>query len=149
MRFGRSAFLFLTEADMEEDTMGISQPRKSYLVNGSIVGSAWKINFGSGANTGVLELPLPEKMLSFAADIHDGKLSAGGGPLLYKEWRFEGQASGTGIFKPGIAGQVKYFFVLQGRGNACDNAEDFTNWRLEIRGDKAKYAFHGRMGKAR
>lgn len=148
MRLGRSASLFLTEAGLEVDALGIFQPRATYQTNGSLVGSTWKFNFGSGASTGVLELPLPEKMLSFSADIHDGKLGGGGGPLLYKEWRFEGTANGNGIFRPGFGNQVKYFLVLQGRGNGCDNAEDFTNWRLEIRGDKAKYAFFGRMGRA-
>jgi hypothetical protein len=147
MRFGRTAFLFETEAGMDEDALGITQPKPSYLVQGSLVGKTWKIKFGSGTNSGTLELPLPEKMLSFAVDIHDGKRSGGGGPLLYKEWRFEGEAKGSGIFQRGISGQVKYFLVLQGRGNACNNAEDFGNWRLEIRGDKAKFAFYGRMGK--
>lgn len=146
MRFG-SALLYETEAGIEEDAIGIDKPKSRYALNGSLAGSTWKLNFGSGATTGMLELPLPEKMLKFAADIHDGKLSGGGGPLLYKEWRFEGQANGSGIFKPGMSGQVKYFFVLQGRGNGCDNAEDFNYWRLEIRGEKAKYAFHGRMGR--
>ncbi|PWT83255.1 MAG: hypothetical protein C5B44_00905, partial [Acidobacteria bacterium] len=79
--------------------------------------------------------------------IHDGKVNGGGGPLLYKEWRFEGLVNGTGFFQPGIIAPTKYFLVLQGRGNGCDNAEDFTHWRLEITGKKAGYALYGELGK--
>jgi hypothetical protein len=35
--------------------------------------------------------------------------------------------------------------VLQGRGNSCDTAEDFTHWRLKITGNKADYAFYGEL----
>ena len=54
----------------------------------------------AGTNSRVLELLLPAKMWQHSADIHDGKLSPGG-PLLYKEWRFEGNVTGTGVFKVG------------------------------------------------
>jgi hypothetical protein len=36
--------------------------------------------------------------------------------------------------------------VLQGRGNSCDGAEDFTHWQLKIAGKKADYAFYGELG---
>ncbi|MFL6337332.1 MAG: hypothetical protein ACJ754_28870 [Pyrinomonadaceae bacterium] len=71
--------------------------------------------------------------------------AAGGGPLLYKEWRFEGQVSGTGLFKAGTAGPTKYLLVLQGRGNGCQNAEDFKYWRLQINGRRAAYSFYGEL----
>jgi hypothetical protein len=85
--------------------------------------------------------------LHYAADTRDGRKSDGGGPLLYKEWRSEGQVSGTGIFKASLVGPSKYFLVLQGRGNGCDDAADFTHWRLSISGPKARYAFYGEMAK--
>jgi hypothetical protein len=86
-------------------------------------------------------------MLRYAADIHDGRTIGGDSrkPLLYKEWRFEGEVNGTGFFKAGIVARTKYFLVLQGRGNNCDTAEDFTHWRLKITGNKADYAFYGEL----
>jgi hypothetical protein len=94
-----------------------------------------------------LDLPLPARLLSYQADIRDGQMSGAGGPLLYKEWRFEGQVKGTGFFQAGITAPTKYFLVLQGRGNACDMAEDFTHWRVAITGKKARYAFYGELAK--
>ncbi|MGI8641023.1 MAG: hypothetical protein ACR2MG_13900 [Pyrinomonadaceae bacterium] len=67
-------------------------------------------------------------------------------PLLYKEWRFKGNVQiGNGFFQTSIVQPTTYFLVLQGRGNGCDNPEDFTHWRLEIAGKKASYAFFGEL----
>jgi len=145
IRFARTAFLFLTEAGLEEDALGIAQPKQSYSLQGAFVGNVWRLTFRSGANTGILELPLPNKMWNHSADIHDGKLSPGGGPLLYKEWRLEGDLKGNGFFKSGMTAPAKYVLVLQGRGNGCDNAGDFGNWRLQVHGEKADYAFYGKL----
>ncbi len=66
--------------------------------------------------------------------------------MLYKEFIFEGTVgSGTGVFKGGIVRPTKYTLVFQGRGNMCDNSEDFTDWRLQVAGSKAKYSFYGKM----
>ena len=145
MRFDGTAYLFLTEADMEESARGISAPAEKYTLKGSLVGGAWRLTFRDGNQSGTLTLPLPARATSFVADIRDGQTSAGGGPLLYKEWRFEGPARGTGVFKSGFAGPARYFLILQGRGNACANAEDFTHWRLEVRGRRADFAFYGEL----
>jgi len=147
LRVGNRAFLFLTEADLEEDAFGITDPKEQYLVTGLVVGNAWRFTFRDGRKTGVLSLALPQTLESFKADIHDGKRSGGGGPLLYKEWRLEGQVEGTGLFKSGIVGPTRYLLVLQGRGNGCDNPGDYKHWRLEITGEKARYAFFGQLGR--
>lgn len=147
MRFGETAHLFATAAGLDEDAKGLSHPAKTYSLTGSLVGNLWKLVFRDGNNSGTLKLPLPAKMLSYQADIHDGKTGGGGGPLLYKEWRFEGQVNGTGFFQAGTIASTKYFLVFQGRGNNCGNAEDFTHWRLEITGKKAGYAFYGELAK--
>lgn len=147
MRFMKTAFLYLTEAGIEEDGTGIDQPKPSYSIQGAFVSNVWRLTFRSGANNGTLDLPLPSKMWNHSADIHDGKVSGGGGPLLYKEWRLEGDVKGTGIFKNGTSSPAKYLFVLQGRGNACDNSEDFGNWHLQVNGEKARFDFYGRFGK--
>ena len=145
MRFGGTAQLYLTEADMEEAIKGLAHRAERYAVSGSLVGGAWKLTFRDGDKSGTLSLPLPAKMSSYAADIHDGRTSGGGGPLLYKEWRFEGPVSGTGLFRDGLVAPARYVLVLQGRGNGCDNSEDFTHWRLKVTGRKADYAFYGEM----
>ena len=72
------------------------------------------------------------------------------GPLRLKyepvwTWRFEGVASGDGIFKSGFTALARYTLVFQGGGNSCDSATDFTHWRLEISGGKASYAFFGEL----
>lgn len=149
VRFGGTAQLYLTEVDLEESAKGLAHRAESYSLDGSLVGNAWKLTFRDGNNSGTLSLPLPAKMLSYTADIRDGQTSAGGGPLLYKEWRFEGQVSGTGFFRAGITAPTKYFLVLQGRGNGCQSAEDFSHWRLKITGKKADYAFYGELATPR
>jgi hypothetical protein len=67
-------------------------------------------------------------------------------PVLYKEWRFEGEVNGTGVFKDEITARTKYVLVFQGRENSCDVAENFTHWQLKITGKKADYAFHDEPG---
>jgi nitrogen fixation protein len=146
IRIGNRALLYLTEADLEEDAFGITNPKEQYVVSGSLVSNAWRLTFRDGSKSGVLSLPLPQTMESFKADIHDGKRSGGGGPLLYKEWRLEGQVEGTGLFKSGIVGPTRYVLVLQGRGNGCDNPGDYKSWRLEVTGEKARFAFYGQLG---
>jgi len=141
-----TANLFMTAAG-EDNIKGISAPGENYSLNGLFQSNAWKLNFTDDkGKTGMLNLPMPTSMVAFAADIHDGKEGGAGGPLLYKELRFKHKVqSGTGIFKNGIAPATEYFFVLQGRGNNCLNASDFTHWRLEITGRKAGYAFYGNL----
>jgi hypothetical protein len=145
MRFGGTARLYLTEAGPEEGGKGLAGAAESYALDGSLVGGAWKLTFRDAGKSGTLSLPLPPKMLSYKADIRDGQTSAGGGPLLYKEWRFEGPVSGTGLFRAGAPAPAKYLLVLQGRGNGCDNAEDFRHWRLQITGRQVEYAFYGEL----
>lgn len=145
VRFGGAAQLYLTAADAGESAAGLAHHAESYALKGSLAGGAWRLEFRDGRQAGTLSLPLPAKMSSYAADIRDGRTSPGGGPLLYKEWRFEGRATGTGFFRAGLAAPAKYLLVLQGRGGGCQDAGDFTHWRLEINGRKAGYAFYGQL----
>jgi hypothetical protein len=147
MRFGTTAYLFTAEADPEEAAKGLVRPVDSYSLSGSLVGNVWKLTFRNGDESGTLNLQLPAKMLRYAADIHDGRTKPGyPEPVLYKEWRFEGEVDGTGFFKAGITARTKYFLVFQGRGNSCDGADNFTHWQLKITGKKADYAFYGELG---
>src|SRR6266498_3272016 len=90
MRFGTTAYLFTGEAEPDVAAKGLAHPADTYSLSGSLVGNVWKLTFRNGDESGTLNLPLPAKMLRYAADIHDGRISGGGPqPLLYKEWRFE------------------------------------------------------------
>ena len=146
IRFGQEAKLYTTEGDPEDTAKGVAHIAEKYALGGSLVGGVWRLTFRDGSKTGTLSLPLPPRMTSYTADIHDGQTSPGGGPLLYKEWRFEGQVSGTGFFRAGTVAPTKYLLVLQGRGNGCQDAGDFKHWRLQITGRKARYAFYGELG---
>ena len=147
IRFGTKAELWTGEADPEVAARGLAHPADSYSLTGSLVGNVWKLTFHNGDESGTLDLPLPAKMLRFAADIHDGRTKPGyPEPVLYKEWRFEGEVNGTGVFKTGITAGTKYLLVFQGRGNSCDDAENFTHWQLKITGKKADYSFYGELG---
>lgn len=136
--------LFMT-AGSPEDIKGISPLSDVFSLNGSLDGNLWKFDVKDQiGNVGSLSLTKPVSMVAFMADIHDSKSE--GEISLYKEWRFKYRVqSGTGIFKSGIAPATEYFLVLQGRGNVCTQAEDFTHWRLEITGKKAGYAFFGTL----
>jgi hypothetical protein len=91
---------------------------------------SWKVKYVAGGKSGTLSLTVPIRLMNFGVDVHDGQMGGGGGPLLYKEWRFEGSATGTGVFK-GWANS-KFLLVLQGRGNHCTQAEDFKHWNLMV-----------------
>lgn len=157
MKFDKNAAMFMTEAgfdgikglseiekDMESESW-VASPGDFDLVN-TFSARTWKFNLKTPTGkSGVLTLPMPVQMLQFKVDTHDED-GRPNGPLLYKEWRFKGNVStGSGIFKSSIVRPTSYFLVLQGRGNGCDNAEDFTHWRLEITGKNADYAFFGKL----
>jgi len=158
MEFDKAAFLFMNEAGFDGvkglDDIAKSYESKSWTASSDYFGlmntfsaKVWRFNFKTkDGKSGMLTLPMPVQMLNFKVDIHDGKQIGGGGPLLYKEWRFKGIVqAGNGFFLSSIVKPTTYFLVLQGRGNNCDNAEDFTHWRLEISGRKADYSFFGEL----
>ena len=148
IKFG-AANLFTTPA-YPDDLKGIGSTSEIFSLDGSLESSLWKLNFREKQKkSGTLSLTKPVSMVSYMADLHDSK-DTGLGVNLYKEWRFKYRVqSGTGIFQNGIAPATEYFLVLQGRGNACTQAEDFTHWRLEITGRKANYAFFGALSSGR
>lgn len=129
----------------EDNVSGISSIGENYSLSGALQNSVWKFNFRDEKGAaGALNLLKPTSMVTYMVDIHDSKEDEE--TVLYKEWRFKYKVqSGTGIFQKGIAPMTEYFLVLQGRGNGCTQASDFTHWRLEVTGKKADYAFYGRL----
>lgn len=157
MKFGPAAELFLTAASYE-DIKGLPDVIKEFEVTTSsefslveaFTGRTWTLSFMTGGErTGSLVLPRPTTMTSRRIDIPDNASKAPN-VVLYKEWVFNGTVgSGTGFFSRGIVRPTKYTLLFQGHGNNCDNAEDFTNWRLEITGPKADFAVFGKMKAAK
>ena len=157
MAFDRKANLYLTEAGFETvkglDDLSKESEMEAYvesydeldLVN-SFTGRVWRFELRSaGGKKGTLVLPLPAAMVNFKVDIHDVE-NRPNGPLLYKELRFKGNiSSATGIFRSGSIRPATYFLVFQGRGNGCDEVSNYTDWRLEINGPHAHYAFYGKL----
>ena len=153
--FQKDAALFMTEAGFDgfkglrgiqkeyESDSWMATPGEFRLVN-SFKGTSWHFELKTkGGKAGSVTLPLPPKMLIFKADLHDSTAERPE-PTLYKEFRFQGKVgAATGFLKPDVTPTTSYFLVFQGRGNGCDNAADFTHWRLEITGPKAGYAFFG------
>ncbi|HQU85672.1 MAG TPA: hypothetical protein PKY59_21230 [Pyrinomonadaceae bacterium] len=156
MKYSESAELYTNEAGFDA-IKGLNSIKKGYedfdwsssndyfSLTNSFAAKTWKFTFKTkDGKNGVLTLPMPTQMVEFATDTHENEGTAE--PVLYKEWRFKGTVqSGNGFFSAGIAKPTTYFLVLQGRGNNCNNAEDFSHWRLEINGKKANYAFFGKM----
>ena len=145
MHFGSSTELYMTAG--EDDIKGITGldlGGEGLSIVDAYTNNAWKLNIKiAGGKSGTLTLPRPAKITTRKIDLREAKE---GDPILYKEFVFEGTVgSGSGIFKVGIVRPTKYTLVFQGRGNMCDNAEDFTDWRLQVTGSKADYAFFGKM----
>ena len=143
MHFGAKPELYMTDDDDRMRGLADLGVDDLSLVD-AYTNNTWKIIIKSpSGKTGTLVLPRPAKMTTKKIDLHDKEE---GDPSLYKEFAFDGiVTSGSGVFRGGIVGPTKYTLIFQGHGNNCDNAEDFTHWRLEIRGSKAKYAFFGKM----
>lgn len=145
MRMESGVELFLT--DSEDDTKGIGKLGWEDLsLVDAFANNTWTITIKSATGkSGTLILPRPARMTIKKIDIHD---KDEGDPVVYIEFVFYGIVrSGGGEFRNGIVRPTTYTLIFQGRGNNCDNAEDFTHWRLQVAGAKAAYAFYGKMKK--
>lgn len=136
------AELYITDAS-DEEAKGITGKADSCTVQAKLERKQWALIFrNEEGKTGTLKLSIPTKLTDFDADIHDGKKSAGGGPLLYKEWRVEGTVTGSGFFH---TSKASYHLLFQGRGNNCDDRSDFTHWRLAVKGKNIDYCYSGAL----
>ena len=140
-----------TDAGYPDTIKGISPLGESFSINGLLNGKTWTFDFKDNENqSGKLSLAKPLSIVEYMVDLPGSTENETTMVRLYKEWRFKYRVqTATGIFKNGFAPQTEYFLVLQGYGNACTSAEDFTNWRLEINGKKADYSFFGNLSAAK
>jgi hypothetical protein len=95
-------------------------------------------------HSGTLSLTRPDNLSIFEVDPRD-RPEQGQGPRLYKEWKLTAPASGDGVFQPGIAPRQLLTLILQGGGNSCTSAIDFTHWTLVMQGPKGNYTFFGKL----
>jgi hypothetical protein len=145
LKFSRKAKLYVTEADLPEGLEEIEPESDDYAYDLTQTqnGRQWELKLKTKAGkTGSLSFTIPSTMVSFAVDLHDGT-DRGTGPALYKEWRFKGAVDGTGVFKKSMTGKREFRLVLQGRGNSCTDASNFTHWNLSVAVAAGEYSFYG------
>jgi hypothetical protein len=142
LQFDGKATLFTGEGDVE-GIEGIITPSGSYdLV------AKWQDNRlvlslrDSLGRAGTLSFARPKTVSVFEVDPRN-EPDKGHGPVLYKEWKLSGHASGSGVFQPGGAPRQILTLILQGGGNSCTSAIDFSHWTLVMQGPKANYTLFG------
>lgn len=149
LQFEPTAQLFLGEAEPDM-VKGIKTPAASYHLQAAWLKDNLVFAFRDQADrTGTLALARPKTISIFHVDPREGTPPPSCGPSLYKEWRLTAKAAGTGIFTPGLGAAQILTLVLQGRGNNCTSANDFTHWMLVMWGPKTKYHFFGGLQTSR
>lgn len=148
VRFDGKAVLFLGEAEPEM-VKGISTPAARYELKTDWQNNRMVFLFRDQAqHAGTLSVAMPRTISIFSVDPRP-QSEGPRGPALYKEWRLTSPAAGTGIFTPGIRAGQNLTLVLQGSGNNCTSANDFSHWMLVMDGPKAKYHFFGGLTSGR
>ena len=151
LRFGKEARLYVGEGGLES-IKGIQDPTERYdlKVNWDKTHAAagkTRIVFtlaNPGGGSGTLSLMLPQKISIFEVDPRDSP-DQGTGPVLYKEWKLTGEVTAFGAFNDTNSGKQVLTLILQGRGNSCTSAEDFTHWTLVTEGPKGSYSLFGEL----
>jgi hypothetical protein len=145
LRFAPEAHLFTGEADPDM-IKGIAAAASRYDLQVARANDRWVFAFrDKGGRTGVLTLAVPRSISVLAVDTRRGAREGGTGPALYHEWKLTSRAAGSGIFAPGIGKGRRITLVLQGHGNNCASASDFTHWMLVVSGPGAKYHLFGTL----
>lgn len=142
VRFGSRARVYMTAAG-NEGIAGITDPEARYDLAVSQRGDQWTFTLTSSKKArGQLTFTLPASFTSFAVDKQDGPPNTD--PVLYKEWRLEAPVTSSGSFAPATTGApATARLVLQGKGNSCTSAGDFTHWMLTVKGPRADFRLFG------
>ncbi|MDO9561749.1 MAG: hypothetical protein Q7J60_09025 [Bradyrhizobium sp.] len=142
LRFAGKATLFAGEGEAAE-IEGIATPSESYELTAKWLDDRLELSFRDKlGRTGMLSMARPKTMSVFEVDPRD-RPDKGQGPVLYKEWKLTAPAAGSGVFRPGIAPRQLLTLILQGGGNSCTSASDFSHWTLVMQGPKANYTLFG------
>lgn len=144
VRFGETARLYTTAAGTA-GVKGITDATDTYALTQTRAGDRWTFTLKDAkGRTGTLAFTLPSQVESFFVDTQQGKAS--GEPVLYKEWRLSAPLSATGIFAPAAAsGSPTVRLVLQGQGNSCTSADQFTAFSIVVTGPSASFTLFGRL----
>ena len=125
---------------------GIATPSSHYGLSVTQSADRWVFAFRDAqGRTGTLALAIPRSISVFEVDPRRDEPEGGLGPALYKEWRLTAPAAGTGIFAPGVGRGQRVTLILQGHGNSCASAADFTHWTLVVHGPLAEYHVFGQL----
>ena len=127
-----------------ESIKGIARSSGRYELHVAQEPNRWVFDFRDKAGgSGTLTLVLPATISIFEVDPRLGERPGGQGPTLYKEWKLTSNATGTGIFAPGVGSGQRITLILQGHGNSCTSSSDFTHWSIMVSGPKAQYTLFG------
>jgi hypothetical protein len=147
VRFGKEARLYVGEAGVET-IKGIQGPAERYdlsvnwdKTHPGKTNLSFSLDNLSG-RSGTLSLRLPQKISIFEVDPRDSH-DQGTGPVLYKEWKLTGEVTGTGAFSGTNSSKQVLTLILQGRGNSCTSAADFTHWTLVMEGPNGSHSLFG------
>jgi len=146
IRFGETVKLHLGEAE-PETVQGITTPSDKYEVQAAWRGKQLIFTLRDKAGrSGQLIETQPKNISVFRVDPRPQvQPEPPRGPPLYVEWRLTSKAAGAGVFAVGTGARQSLTLVLQGSGNNCSAATDFTHWMLVMDGPKAKYHFFGEL----
>ncbi|MFV0388893.1 MAG: hypothetical protein ACK5NT_09060 [Pyrinomonadaceae bacterium] len=135
-----------TTSDFPDNIYGIDPIAINYDLIGGYIKQSFNFQLiDIEGNEGTLELQTPATFTDYGADLHEKKTKKGE-IEVYKEWRFEGALKhSSGSFENASNAAAKYKLILQGRGNACTSADDFTRWRLEVKGASSDFALYGTL----
>jgi hypothetical protein len=104
---------------------------------------------GEGGRTSDVTLVLPDSISIFEVDPRGGEPDAGLGPAFYKEWQLTGTPKATGVLRPLVENRdQKVTLIVHGRGRACTEASEFTDWTLMIHGPAGKLTLYGALTSA-
>lgn len=143
LRLGSS--ILRTDDGYPESIRGIESLSENYTINGILKGEVWSLELtGDNSKKAVLNLWRPSHVVSFGVD--QNPLDESNSVILYRELRFKNRVmSATGFLENGIDSETTFSLILQGRGNGCMNASDFSTYILQIKGNKADYSFFGKL----
>jgi len=146
MSFAPKAQLFMGEADPTAFEGRVEDTQGRYTVSVSLTAGRMTFHFldDETKRKGTLAFALPKTLTRFEIDPRSTP-DEGLGPLLYKEWRLTGPATGSGIFAPGMSKGPKMTLIYQGSGRGCTSAADFTDWTLVVHGRNDQYHLFGTL----
>lgn len=119
---------------------GIASVEDPFTLQVSKKGKTWTFDLQDqkGAK-GKLHLTLPANIDVFEVDPRDVDVSE---PPLYKEWRITSTFKGDGFFQ-GATEPTRLTLILHGKGNYCDNADDFHHWTIVGLGRNTSFSLLG------